>query len=126
MTLWLLYIASCLLYSLNKIEIRKKRPDYTVAIIWRVFFGIVICIVVNPFLDPGNPFTLLPAWPFAAWQISSFYLLFDPSLNLLRGKPLFYRGKDSGTLDSLPLWAYYALKIICLIALIVTTIILIQ
>lgn len=125
MTYWLLYITSCLAYNYHKIVIRKKRPDYLTANIWRTFWGAVIWFKANPYLDPvGNPLTIWLATPFAVWQLTSFYLLFDPSLNLLRKKSMFYQGENSGWLDSLPKPVYYSLKALCLIGFLYTSFIL--
>ena len=125
MSLWLVYILLCVAYNYVKIEKRKKRPDYLVANVWRVFFGAVFLIASNPNFDPvGNPFTIIQALPFSVFQVTSFYILFDLLLNLLRGKKWNYKGKASGYLDSLPMWAYYTLKIVCLVGLVNSIIIL--
>lgn len=64
------------------------------------------------------------AIPVVAFEVSSFYLLFDPILNKLRGKHWLHRGKDSGWLD--PLFNklgtpfYVTVKIFTLIILIIS------
>ena len=125
---WLLYIATCVWYNWHLIEVRKKRPNYTKAIIWRCFWGLVFLIWANPDFDPANHFWL-QIWsvlPTAVYEATSFYLLFDPGLSIARGLGIFYRGKDSGLLDKSPLWVYYSLKILCAIALPISTIILLK
>lgn len=126
MIFWLLFISLELYRNYFLIEKKKVKPDYMGSFCYRVFFGAVCLIIANPNFDPaGDPFTIIQALPFFIFQLSSFYLLFDPLLNLLRGKKWNYRGEDSGWLDKLPLWAYYALKVICLAGLVYSTIILV-
>ena len=130
---WLLYIGLCVWYNYYLIEVKKKRPNYTKAIIWRCFWGGVFIIWANPGFDPGiNPFGAyfwIQIWsvlPTAVYEATSFYLLFDPGLSIARGLGIFYRGKDSGLLDKSPLWVYYSLKILCAIALPISIIILMR
>lgn len=125
MIYWLIFISLELWRNYYLIEKQKIKPDYGGSFIFRAFFGMVCLIIANPYFDPaGNPLTILQALPFAVFQLSSFYLLFDPILNLLRGKKWDYKGKDSGWLDKLPIGFYYALKIVCLAGLITSLIIL--
>jgi hypothetical protein len=117
---WLLYIALCVGYNYWLIEIEKKHPNYLGANIWRCFWGVVFLIGMNPDFDPANYllYQLLKVFPTAVYEAASFYLLFDPSLNIARRKPALYRGAHSGWLDSLPVDIYYVLKIVSLIGLV--------
>lgn len=125
---WLLYIATCVGYNWYVIEKRKKRPNYPAAKRWRVFWGLVFLIWMNPSFDPANHFfyQILKVFPSAVFIISSWYLFFDLGLNKARGLDWNYRGKDSGTLDASQLWVYYGLKILCAIALPISIIILMR
>lgn len=128
MITWLLFISAELLRNLYYIAGKKVSPDYDGSVIIRVFFGVVVLFKENPYLDPvGSSFTLLPALPFAVWQIASFYLLFDPILNIVRGKKWNHRGENSGKFfDKLPLPVWYGLKIVTLGLFIYTSIILLR
>lgn len=126
MTLWTLAITLELLRNLFLIVGRKRKPNYAQSFVIRFFGGLSVLIIEYPQFDPlGSPITILLALPFVVFQITSFYLLFDPVLNLIRGKAWNYRGKDSGYLDRSPLWAYWSLKILCLTGLILSLIALI-
>lgn len=96
---------------------KGDKPNYLQSFILRGMAAIGHGILYNP-ADPRE-------WlPLLIFQVASFYLIFDFVLNLLRGKHFDYQGKTSGWLDKLPKQFYYALKLVCLIALVCTSIIL--
>jgi hypothetical protein len=110
--IWLIYIIAEILIHYWWIEIKKSRPNYFVVFIIR---GIA-AIIYGAYIDVQN----LTEWlPVITMQVCSFWILFDLGLNLLRNKPILYKGKNSGWLDKLPNSIYYTLKIICLIILII-------
>ena len=119
MIYWFSFIALELLRNYVLIEKRKTKPDYLDSFVLRSFFGLVGIPIMHPEFDPlGDYTTIWQAIPIVCFEVSSFYLLFDPILNKLRGKPALYRGKASGYLDSLGLPYYITLKVFTLIILI--------
>lgn len=113
---WLLFIAFEILRNYALIKWLELRPHYGWSHIIRWGAGAFFFFYHYP--DPAT--TPFPAIVYGLFQASSFYVLFDPILNILRGKPLFYQGKNSGTLDKLPKEKYYLLKAASLIVLILT------
>ena len=121
MIYWLSYIASCIAYNWYRIEKRGIEPTYFNSNWARGVFGIVGLVITYPYFDPlGDYTTIWKAMPVVGYEMSSFYLLFDPILNILRGKPVLYRGKTSGYLDKLGTTYYITLKVFTLIILIIT------
>lgn len=113
MIYWFLFILLEVLRNYVIIEKRRIRPNYGGSFCLRAFFGAVCLIIANPDFDPlvnGREY-----WPFVVFECTSFWLLFDPLLNLSRKKPLWYKGKNSGWLDKLPVGVYWSLKILALI-----------
>lgn len=126
---WLLYIAYVVWFNYFKVEDRHKKPVYLNTNWARFIAGSIalISMTVKDDFDPlGNPLTILAAWPAIVFIISSFYLFFDLGLNKARGKKWDYRGTNSGYLDKAKKWLYYSLKILCAIALPISTIILLR
>lgn len=108
--IWLLYILVDVIGNYILIEKLHTRPNYLVLFIIRGTSAILHGILLDT--QPSE-------WPeLLVFQVTSFYLLFDILLNILRKKPLLYRGKNSGWLDKLPTPLYIALKVICLIGMI--------
>lgn len=116
--LWLSFIPFEVFRNYRWIEIKKKRPAYFNFAVVRITAGLACLVIMYPHFDPlGNWWSVLGAVPYVIFEISSFYLVFDSWLNIKRGKKWFYKGEDSGILDDMPYWAYYIMKILCLIAL---------
>jgi hypothetical protein len=111
MIIWLIIILLEAYRNWHIIEVQKFRPNYLQSFILRgivaIFHGIYMGVT-----EPAN------WYPVLIFQVSSFWLLFDLTLNVLRGKSIFYKGKNSGWLDKLPLSIYWTLKAIVLISLI--------
>lgn len=115
---WIEYIIIDILWNVIKIKVRKKKPNYLGAFCRRVLVGFVNMLILHPEFDPvGNPVTILYAAPFVIFEVTSFYLTFDPTLNWFLGRKWYYKGSESGYLDSLPMWAYYSVKVLCLAGL---------
>lgn len=119
MIFWIVFISLELLRNYILIEKRKINPNYLGSFMFRAFFGLVGIPLMYPEFDPlGGAFW--GAIPAVAFEVSSFYLLFDPILNKLRGKHWLYRGKSSGWLDKLGLPFYITLKVFTFIILILS------
>ena len=120
MIYWFLFIPLEVYRNYFLIEKRKVRPNYLHSFIFRAFFGLLCLILTYPYtFDPVV--NGLEYWPFVVFECSSFWLLFDPTLNVIRGKPVFYKGKTSCWLDSLNHIIYWTLKVCALIGLIFVT-----
>lgn len=92
MILWFIYILIDAFINWYWIEKRKTVPNYMILTIVRGWFFIVIGITV-----PITPDIFLE-W--LAFTTCSFWVLFDITLNLLRGKKIIYLGENS-FIDSL-------------------------
>jgi len=115
--LWIVLIWLEVERNYHLIEKEKEKPDYLHSFGVRAFLGILGLVFMckhDPFLE----------WeltvPYFVYEVTSFYLIFDLWLNLKRGKPLDYQGKQSGWLDKLGKPFYYTLKILCLVLLILS------
>lgn len=123
--LWLVFIAWEVRRNYRIIEVHKERPDYLNSFGVRCFFGTLSLFLMCQSWDPGYWSTWIQALPAIVYELSSFYTVFDPALNIARGKPWDYQGKDSGMVfDKLPKWLYYSLKVLCVIALVVSIVVL--
>lgn len=122
---WLLFIAWEVRRNYRIIEVHKERPDYLNSFFVRVFFGFLSTALMCQTWDPGYWSTWIQAVPAIVYELSSFYLVFDVWLNIRRGKPWDYQGDNSGIFfDHLPKWLYYSLKVLCVIALVVSIVVL--
>lgn len=110
---WLLFILAEVLRNYILIEKYKTRPDYVKSFLIRGIAAITHASLVMGVENWSE------AVPVLLFQTTSFWLLFDPALNLLRGKELMYRGKNSGWLDKLPVKIYWSLKFIALITFLI-------
>ena len=121
--IWLAFIAFEIFRNYALIEWWKKRPRYDVSVVIRFAAGAVFLLKRHPEFDPaGDPSTIWPALVYFVFQFSSFYLLFDSILNILRGKVIDYRGANSGAYFDKCSWTrYYAWKGASVIGLIVST-----
>lgn len=120
--LWLLYIALEIFGHYAWITWWKQRPRYDLVVMIRFAAGAVFLLKRHPEFDPlGDPSTIWPALVYFVFQFSSFYLLFDLILNLLRGKAWDYRGKNSGAYFDKGSWTrYYTWKALSVVGLIVS------
>jgi hypothetical protein len=115
MIIWLIIILLEAYRNWHIIEVQKSRPNYLQSFILRgivaIFHGIYMGVT-----EPAN------WYPVLIFQVSSFWILFDVTLNILRGKSIFYLGDpkkgSSGWLDRLPISIYWILKLIVLLTLI--------
>lgn len=114
MIIWLLLIFVEVYRNYYMIEIKKESPWYLLSFIFRAMAFILHgALIMN--VGPGS-------WDVFVMQIGSFYLLFDPLLNLFRKKSFWYTGannaSNSGWIDkyigSHP-WLFWGIKIITLI-----------
>lgn len=122
--IWLSFIFFEIGRNYFLIEGLEVRPHYGYSAMIRFAFGAIFLFVRHPEFDPlGDVTTIFPAVTYACFQWSSFYLLFDPLLNILRGKKFNYQGKNSGTLDRRPQAKYYLLKIASAVVLILSLIV---
>ena len=105
MILWIIFIALEILRNYYLIEVKKSRPIYIQSFIIRglasIFHGV--------YLDVQN---MREFTPILAFQVITFWWLFDIGLNLLRRKIWNYRGQNSGWLDPLPDNVYWILKFV--------------
>lgn len=119
--LWLVFIAWEVRRNYRIIEVHKERPDYLNSFGVRCFFGTLSLFLMCQSWDPAYFDTWIEAFPAIVYELTSFYLFFDPALNIARGKPWDYQGKDSGMVfDKLPVWIYYILKVACAVALVIS------
>lgn len=109
---------------------------------WAFYNGILIHagkrpIYIQHFIAKGAAAFMILLWlgveprtftaPFI-FLITSFWVVFNPLLNYLRGLPYFYTGENSGWIDSWlhdqPQWVtvvlYFLTLIVCVLATIVT------
>lgn len=118
MIYWFLFIIFEIYRNYRIIEVLKERPDYLGSFGVRFFFGL-LCLILT-YRDHDPIANILDHIPYIIFQLTSFWILFDIGLNLVRKKPLGYKGKDSGWLDKLPLAYYWLLKTVALITMIYT------
>lgn len=111
MLFWLLYILSEALMQYKYIE-EGNKPNYGVLFTIRGIFAIIHGAVLNV----QNPTEWIPLLGF---QICSFWIIFDLTLNLLRDKNWDYKGKTSGWLDKIPYKYYYILKVFAIFGTVV-------
>lgn len=116
MILWLIYPIVEAFAQFHYIK-KGDKPNYLQLFIIRGFFAIVFGAIIV------QPETYLESAYMFAFQVTSFWLIFDPLLNKLRGNPFTYKGKDSGWLDKLPDWIYWSLKVIALIVYVISYIV---
>lgn len=119
--LWLAFIAWEVRRNYRIIEVHQERPDYLNSFGVRCFFGTLSLFLMCQSWDPAYFDTWIEAFPAIVYELTSFYLFFDVSLNIKRGKPWNYRGENSGMVfDKLPVWVYYILKVACAVALVIS------
>src|SRR5574343_949393 len=112
-SVWLLYILADALYNWYIIEKKNTVPHYLPMTIFRG----MMAIFYGAFIDTNTDTVLY--W--LIFTTCSFWLVFDVSLNLMRGKSPFYIGTNS-TIDRFGLKfpvTYWLLKIACLVLLVI-------
>ena len=110
---WIFFIVVHAVVDYREIEYHNSKPNYLVSFIIRGIAAILHGIM----MDVTKPEEW---WPILIFQVTSFWVLFSPILNLLRGKPFLYLGEDSGWIDrffinrkSFYLSVYILVSIIC-------------
>jgi hypothetical protein len=109
MIYWLIYPILEAIIQFHEITYKGKRPNYLVLFLIR---AVASSIFILLFVDIS---CFLQYLSIVLWQACTFTLIFDPLLNYLRNKDFFYKGKNSGWIDSLPYNKYYAFEIFALI-----------
>lgn len=108
MIVWFIFIAFEIARNWYIIERSKARPNYLISFIFRGMAAIAHGIM----LDVSNPDEW---WPVLIFQVTSFFVLFSPILNIIRGKDFDYLGETSGWLDKIGLkrpaiyWSAYGI-----------------
>ena len=78
-----------------------RKPNYLLMFVLRGIAAILHGVLFNP-QDMAD------YWPVFLFQVTSFWILFEIALNLVRGREVFYydrKEKDSGWIDKLFAWA---------------------
>jgi len=111
MIFWIVYILAEAFLQYKSIS-KGNKPNYLQLAIIRGVFSILHGVLID--VQDIKEYGIL-----VLWQITSFWLIFDPVLNKLRKKSFFYKGKTSGWLDKLPNPLYFYLKIFALLLMII-------
>jgi hypothetical protein len=118
MITWLIYPIIEALIQAYWIERVKRRPDYDYLKIVRgaAFFAWAIWMVtrIEVYYDLQSYRDML--WiclPLLFWAPTTFFLIFNPLLNKLRGREWDYKGKDSGPFDKLSAKNYHRFMKAC-------------
>lgn len=101
MIFWILFIAAEIWRNWYLIKRKKIKPNYAGSFMIRAFFAIAALAIMNQTFDLGRLRSWYEVLPDIGFLATSFYLLFDPILNKLRGLDIDYRGKESGWIDPL-------------------------
>jgi hypothetical protein len=114
---WIAFIGLHIWFNWRLIVKKKKTPSYWGNFLYRAFAAVICLFIMEPEFNPvWYPYTIWKAAPVLLYEVTSFYLLFDPFLNWSRGLVWHYRGKKSGWIDpSVNLRQYLILKGACLI-----------
>lgn len=114
--IWLFIINLEVNRNFIMIERLKQRPNYLLSFILRAMASILhgAAFDVQTYTQAGVLFT---------FQLTTFFVLFSPALNYLRGKTFWYLGQESGWLDDLLAdipyfykFLYYGVAIIALLS----------
>lgn len=98
---------------------KKITPHYGGSFLIRAFFAIACLAIMNQDFDPGYLRSWWESSPEIGFEATSFYLCFDPILNLWRKLPIDYRGKESGWIDPLlTRTTWWILKGMCVVYLV--------
>jgi hypothetical protein len=107
MAYWLIFIVVDILLNWQMIR-RGVKPIYLVSFFYR---GITAILHGGLIMNVHN---WRDYWPVFVFQTTSFWILFDLGLNLLRGKPWWYKGASSGYLDRIPTSPFWVLKLLAI------------
>lgn len=97
-------------YMIKEME---TRPIYMQWWIIRGLAAIIHAVISDEVNIEWSIEALVDYWPMLIFQVSSYYLIFDPLLNKLRKLTFIYRGLHSGWMDRLPMPAWVAVKVCC-------------
>lgn len=122
-TIWILIVVLTTFIHYWMIS-RNVKPIYLQWFVIRAIAAILHAILADVSNVNLTLEGMIDYWPLFFFQISSYYLIFDPLLNRLRGLTWIYKGKDSGWMDKLPHKWYIAVKILCIVVFGVSCIIL--
>lgn len=104
MIYWFIFITLEIYRNYYLIIKKKTKPVYFQSFIIRGLAGII----------HGSLIIQVESWkeaiPIILFQVTTFWIIFDVVLNLLRGRKWWYEGEHSGYLDHLPLWSNLSLK----------------
>lgn len=120
--IWLLFPAANAVLDWYIIERRKVYPDHLIEYIFRGFVIILYGVLVFKTEDENQGYCVF------AYEVLSFYIVFELLLNILRSKPWNYVGKNSAwdKILSRHRWLYYTLKTISLAGALLAAVYLIQ
>ena len=113
--LWVAYIAGDVYYNYYTIEKKGQRPNYLLMNIVRGMAFILYGAFIWDTQYEWRTFFIF------LYCVTSFWLLFDLSLNIARKKHPFYIGKESGWIDQYGFknpGMYYVGKVVALVLLI--------
>lgn len=118
---WFIVIALKAYMDFHQIEIQKKNIKHG--------FEILLVAMVAFFHQWIAGVNKIEEWQFAGtiliFQASSYFLFFDASLNLMRGREIFYYGKEAWTdrlFQKLGMGAYVMSKIFALVLMVTAVI----
>ena len=118
LSLWIIVIAVEVWRNYYLIEVKKTKPNYFLSFVVRG----MAAILHGVFFDLES---MREYWVPFIFQVTSFWIVFNPALNYFRKKPFFYFGKESGIFDRLflkinddrfALVFYIGMMVLCAIA----------
>lgn len=109
--IWFLYpLAEAIAQRFTYFKANPIRPNYLMLFLIRGIAAIIHAALLD--VQP-NPWYQWPA--LLLFQIGTFWLLFDPILNMLRKKKFSYEGINSGWLKGIPYWTQAIISIAMII-----------
>lgn len=120
---WIAFIILFVIYNYWLIEKRKEKPVYGKQFVLR---GIGALAHASLIFDVHNFLDWLPVLLF---QVTSFFVIFSPALNIWRKKLYWYLGEDSGWIDRFyqdKPTEYKALYFICVALFVLSAIVLLN
>lgn len=119
---WLIFIEFDVWRNWFIIEKEQRRPNYLNSFFIRLGLAILylsIMVLYDDFLVKSI-YHIISVVVFIP---TSFWVIFDPSLNIIRGKRgFFYKGENSGWLDKIKVNPYILYKVLSLILAIISVI----
>jgi len=113
--LWIVFVLGVAVYHYYLIEVRQERPNY---FLWFVIKAMA-AIIHGIFFDPYGPEDYVTWLPVLIFQVTSFWVIFSPVLNLMRGLSFWYLGKNSGWIDKFFLKYSALYKVVYFIVMII-------